>query len=58
VVGLTCVDYGPRYFGPDGQALNCTNRMLGSMGPNKPNSLVNTLSNCTTLLRGGLFEGE
>jgi hypothetical protein len=43
---------------PDGQALICTAHMLSFMGPGKPSSLVTTLLNRTSLLRGGLLEGE
>jgi hypothetical protein len=42
-------------FGPDGQDLNCTDCMLGFMGYGKPGSLVITLSNHPSLLRGGLW---
>jgi hypothetical protein len=35
----------------------CTDCMLGFMGSGKPSSLVITLSNRTSLLRGGLMEG-
>jgi hypothetical protein len=58
VVALACVDYGPRRFSPGGQALICTDRMSGFMGLGKLSSLVTTLSNHTSLLRGGLVEGE
>jgi hypothetical protein len=40
------------------QILSCTDRMSGFMGPDKPSSLVTTLSNYLSLLRGGLFEEE
>jgi hypothetical protein len=43
---------------PDGQALICTAHMSSFMGPGKPSSLVTTLLNRTSLLRGGLLEGE
>jgi hypothetical protein len=32
--------------------------MSGFMGPGKPSSLVTTLLNLTSLLQGGLVEGE
>jgi hypothetical protein len=32
--------------------------MLDFMRPGKPSSPVTTLSNCTSLLQGGLLEGE
>jgi hypothetical protein len=43
---------------PRWQALICTDHMSGFMGPDKPSSPVTTLSNRTSLLRGGLLEGE
>jgi hypothetical protein len=54
VVGPAYVDDGPHCFGLDGEALICTNRMSGFMGPDKLSSLVTTLSNCPPLLRGCL----
>jgi hypothetical protein len=42
-------------FGPDGQALNCTDHMSSFMGPGKLSSLVTTLSNCPSLLQSGLW---
>jgi hypothetical protein len=47
-----------RSFWPWWLALNCTSRMSGFMGPDKPSSHVTTSSNCTPLLWGGLLEGE
>jgi hypothetical protein len=58
VVAPACVDSGPCRFGPDGQALICADHMLGFMGPGKPSSPTTTLSNHTSLLQGGLWEGE
>ncbi len=45
-------------FGLDGQALICTDRMLDFIGPGKPSSLVTTLLNHPSLLRGSLLEAE
>jgi hypothetical protein len=50
---LRTVSFWPRW-----QALICTGRMSGFMGPSKPSSPVNTSSNRTSLLRGDLLEGE
>jgi hypothetical protein len=40
------------------EALICTDRMSGLMGPDKLSSLLTTLSNHTSLFQGGLVEGE
>jgi hypothetical protein len=45
-------------FWPRWQALICTGRMSGFMGPDKPSSLVTTSSNHTSLLWGALLEGQ
>jgi hypothetical protein len=45
-------------FWPRWPALICTDHMLGFMGPAKSSSPVTTLSNRTSLLHGGLLEGE
>jgi hypothetical protein len=45
-------------FWPQWQVLICTDRMSSFMGPGKPSSPVTTLSNCTSLLHGGLLKGE
>jgi hypothetical protein len=50
---LRTVSFWPRW-----QALICTGRILGFMGPSKPSSLVTTLSNRTSLLWAGYMEGE
>jgi hypothetical protein len=42
---------------PD-KALIYTDHMSDIMGPDKSSSLVTILSNCMSLLRGGLVEGE
>jgi hypothetical protein len=40
------------------QALICTDHLSSFTGSDKPSSLVTTLSNRPSLLRGGLLEGE
>jgi hypothetical protein len=58
VVAPICVNYGPRHFGPDCNLWLVLATCRGFMGPGKPSSLVTTLSNHTSLLWGGLLEGE
>jgi hypothetical protein len=54
VVAPTCIDLGPRCFGPGRQASFCTDHILGFIGASKLSSLVTALLNHPSLHQGCL----